>query len=134
MAQKTKRKDRQKVFYGHRLTQINTDGNHKRLINFRRSTLLSSLVSIVSSQIYLISSALRSWLLNLCIAMSCFTYLPVTVLGSLLVGNAYHSLAPLLIPVLASQRLIYSQLNSMLYRVVVHKVASRPTINAGQQR
>ena len=35
-----KRKDRQKVFYGHRLTQINTDGNHKLLINFRRSALL----------------------------------------------------------------------------------------------
>jgi hypothetical protein len=31
---------RQKVFYGHRLTQINTDGNHKLLINSRRSTLL----------------------------------------------------------------------------------------------
>ena len=37
-----KRKDRQKVFYGHRLTQINTDGNHKLLINFRRSALLCS--------------------------------------------------------------------------------------------
>nr|CBH37571.1 hypothetical protein BSM_10480 [uncultured archaeon]CBH38971.1 hypothetical protein BSM_24480 [uncultured archaeon] len=29
-----KRKDIQKVFYGHRLTQINADKNHKLLINF----------------------------------------------------------------------------------------------------
>ena len=31
-AHKTKRKDIQKVFYGHRLTQINADENHKLLI------------------------------------------------------------------------------------------------------
>ena len=39
----TKRKEKsiiQKVFYGHRLTQINTDENHKRLINFGCSALL----------------------------------------------------------------------------------------------
>ena len=42
MAHKTKRKDIQKVFYGHRLTQINADGNHKLLINFGRSALLCS--------------------------------------------------------------------------------------------
>ena len=38
----TKRKEKsiiQKVFYGHRLTQINTDENHKRLINFGCSAL-----------------------------------------------------------------------------------------------
>ena len=29
----------QKVLYGHRLTQINADGNHKLLINFGRSAL-----------------------------------------------------------------------------------------------
>ena len=40
MAHKTKRKDIQKVFYGHRLTQINADGNHKLLINFGCSALL----------------------------------------------------------------------------------------------
>ena len=36
-AHKTKRKEKiiiQKVFYGHRLTQINADGNHKLLIIF----------------------------------------------------------------------------------------------------
>jgi hypothetical protein len=27
------------IFYGHRLTQINADGNHKLLINFGRSAL-----------------------------------------------------------------------------------------------
>jgi hypothetical protein len=34
-----KRKDIQKVFYGHRLTQINADENHKLLIDFGRSAL-----------------------------------------------------------------------------------------------
>jgi len=50
MAHKTKpreekRKEKsiiQKVFYGHGLTQINTDENHKRLINFGCSALLCS--------------------------------------------------------------------------------------------
>jgi len=32
----------QKVLYGHRLTQINADGNHKLLINFGRSDLICS--------------------------------------------------------------------------------------------
>ena len=39
MAHKTKRKDIQKVFYRHRLTQINADENHKLLINFGCSAL-----------------------------------------------------------------------------------------------
>ena len=41
---KEKRKEEksiiQKVFYGHRLTQINADENHKLLIDFGRSALL----------------------------------------------------------------------------------------------
>ena len=37
-----KRKNIQKVFCGHRLTQINADGNHKFLINFGCSALLCS--------------------------------------------------------------------------------------------
>ena len=62
------------------------------------------------------------------------TYLLVTVPVSLLVENAYHWLILLLIPVPVSQRLICSRLNSMLYRVVFHKVATHPTINADQQK
>ena len=50
------------------------------------------------------------------------------------VENAYHWLILLLIPVPVSQRLICSRLNSMLYRVVFHKVATHPTINADQQK
>ena len=68
------------------------------------------------------------------LVISNLTYSPVTVPGSLPVENAYHWLAHLLILVLALQRLICSQLNSMLYRVVVHKVATLSTINEDQQR
>ena len=66
--------------------------------------------------------------------ISSLTNLPATVPESLLVENVYHWSTRPSIPVLASQRLIYSRLDSMLYRVVPRKAATHPTISADRQR